>query len=273
LSFLPKRIREKNRVVAVKSEILLGIHSVREAVLAGRRRVNEFLFDRRHTGPRLGELKSVAENRNIPIKNVSSGHLAGLTASDHHQGVAARVSPYPYSGLDEILSISGKEGHPAFLVLLDSMVDPHNLGAILRTALCAGVDGVVIPKNRSAAATADVSRISAGALEHIRLARVTNLVRTVENLKRKGLWIVGLSGGGAEDFYGLDLSVPLALAVGGEQKGLRPLLARHCDFLAAIPMAGPLDSLNASAAAAVALYEVRRQRGKPSGGAEIELRD
>lgn len=222
--------------------------------------MTEFLFDRRHPGPRLEPLKSVAEKRKIPVKEVSSGQLTRLTASDHHQGVALRVSPYPYSGLDDILSMSGKAADAAFLVLLDSVVDPHNLGAILRTALCAGVDGIVIPKDRSAAASADVSRISAGALEHIRLARVTNLVRTVEHLKQKGLWIVGLSAGEKEDFFSLDLSMPLALVVGGEQRGLRPLLSRHCDFLAAIPMAGPLDSLNASVAAAVAFYEVRRQR-------------
>lgn len=251
----------------MKSEILSGIHSVFEAVQAGRRRVSEFLFDQRHAGPRLEQLKSVAGKRNIPIKKVPAGQLALLTASDHHQGVAARVGPYPYSGLDEILSLSGKSGKPAFLVLLDGIVDPRNLGAIVRTALCAGVDGVVIPKDRSAAATADVSRVSAGALEHIRLARVTNLVRTVESLKQRGLWIVGLSGGGKEDLFSLDLAMPLAVVIGGEQKGLRPLIARHCDFVAAIPMAGPLDSLNASAAAAVALYEVRRQRAG-SGGPE-----
>ena len=248
----------------MKSEILFGTHSVREAISAGRRRIDEIMYDQRKAGPRLKQLTAAAEERNIPVKKVSSGQLAALAASDYHQGVAARVSPYPYSGLDEILSAPGKAEKPDFLVLLDSIVDPHNLGAVLRTALCAGVDGVVIPKDRSAAATADVSRISAGALEHIRLARVTNLVRTAEMLKKKGLWIVGLTGGGREVFFDLDLAMPLAMIIGGEEKGLRPLLTRHCDFLAAIPMAGPLDSLNASAAAAVALYEVRRQRVRAS---------
>ena len=246
----------------MKSEILFGFHSIIEALDAGRRRVDEILFDQRRSGPRMKELQSRAEKRNIPFAKVAASQLARLAASDQHQGVVMRVSPYPYSGINEILSASGKDGSPKFILLLDSIVDPQNLGAILRTALCAGVSGVVIPKDRSAAASADVSRISAGALEHIRLARVTNLVRTVERLKKGGLWIVGLTGEGVDILYSLDLNVPLAVIVGGEEKGLRPLLARHCDFLAAIPMTGPLNSLNASAAAAVALYEIRRQRDR-----------
>ena len=183
-----------------------------------------------------------------------------LAASNHHQGIAARVSPYQYCDVQEILSAGGGQAQAAFLLVLDSIVDPHNLGAMLRTALCAGVDGVVIPKDRSAAATPVVSRISAGALEHILLARATNLARTLQMLKTCGLWIVGLAGRAHADVYGLDLKEPLAMVIGGEEKGLRPLLKKQCDFIGAIPMAGPLDSLNASAAAAVALYEVRRQR-------------
>ena len=182
----------------MKSEILFGFHSIGEALDAGRRRIDEFLFDQRRSGHRSKDLRSLAEKRNIPLKKVASSHLSKLAASDHHQGVAMRVSPYPYAGVDEILSTSGKNNSPKFILLLDSIVDPHNLGAIIRTALCAGVSGVLIPKDRSAAATPDVSRISAGALEHIRLARVTNLVRTVERLKKDGVWIVGLTGEGAD---------------------------------------------------------------------------
>ena len=249
----------------MKSELLFGFHSIFEALQAGRRRVDEFLFDPHRSNPRLKELQSLAEKRNVPVKKAGPRQLPSSTASDHHQGVALRVSPYPYSGVENILSAGGKKGAPAFVLLLDSIMDPQNLGAILRTALCAGVDGVVIPKDRSAAATADVSRISAGALEHVRLARVTNLARTVERLKKDGLWIAGLAGEGSDELYSLDLNFPLAVIIGGEEKGLRPLLTRHCDFLAAIPMTGPLNSLNASAAAAVALYEIRRQREGAGG--------
>ena len=244
----------------MKSELLFGFHSIFEALTAGRRRVDELLLDPRRSNPRLKELQSLVEKRNIPVKRAGSGQLSRSTASDHHQGVALRVSPYPYSGVEDILSAGGEKDAPEFVLLLDSIMDPQNLGAILRTALCAGVDGVVIPKDRSAAATADVSRVSAGALEHVRLARVTNLARTVERLKKDGLWIVGLAGEGNDELYSLDLNIPLAVIIGGEEKGLRPLLTRHCDFLAAIPMTGPINSLNASAAAAVALYEIRRQR-------------
>lgn len=244
----------------MKTEILFGFHSVGEALAADRRRFSEIMVADQRTGQRFKQLRAEVERRKIPIMEVSPDRLGALTASNHHQGIAARVSVYPYSGVEEILSAGGGVTKAAFVLVLDSIVDPHNLGAMIRTALCAGVDGVVIPKDRSAAATAVVSRISAGALEHIRLARVTNLARTLQMLKTQGLWIVGLAGQAQADVFGLDLTTPLAMVIGGEEKGLRPLLEKQCDFVGAIPMAGPLDSLNASAAAAVALYEVRRQR-------------
>lgn len=244
----------------MKTEILSGFHSVGEALAADRRRFSEMLIAEKRSGRRFSQLRDEAERRDIPIVDISFDRLSGLTESNHHQGIAARVSAYPYCGVEEILSTRGEDVPAVFLLILDSIVDPHNLGAMVRTALCAGVNGVVIPKDRSAAATPVVSRISAGALEHILIARVTNLARTLQMLKTQGLWIVGLAGQARAAVYELDLMAPLAMVIGGEEKGLRPLLKKQCDFLGAIPMAGPLDSLNASAAAAVALYEVRRQR-------------
>lgn len=244
----------------MSTDVLFGFHSIIEALRAGRRRFDEIMIDRRRTGGRLRQLLAEVERHGIPIATVSSKRLGEVTASVHHQGIAARVSSYPYAAIEEMMTAAAAEGPPAFLLVLDSIVDPHNLGAILRTALCAGVDGVVIAKDRSAAATPVVSRVSAGALEHVRLARVTNLVRAIQAFKQQGVWVVGMTGRSAADLYGIDLSLPLAIVIGGEEKGLRPLLKKKCDFMAAIPMSGPLDSLNASAAAAVALYEARRQR-------------
>jgi len=245
----------------VKTEYLYGFHPVAEALKAGRRRIDEIIFDRRKAGPRIGALREAAERRRIPVKTAQAGRIAVLAASDQHQGVVARVGPYPYTSPEALLaSAADRPAGGSYLLVLDGIVDPQNLGAILRTALCAGVDGVVVPKDRSAAATAAVSKVSAGALEHVRLARATNLVRSVRQMKAGGLWIIGLDGGAQQDFFALDATGPLAIVVGGEAKGLRPLLKKHCDFTAAIPMAGPLDSLNAGAASAVALFEVFRQR-------------
>ena len=244
----------------MKSELLFGFHSVREAFDAGRRRFSEMMIAPPRSGRRFSDLRTAAEKKRIPVRELSTDQLNKLTASTHHQGIAARVSTYPYCGLIDILSTRRKHEDASFLLVLDSIVDPHNLGAMIRTALCAGVHGVIIPKDRSAAATPVVSRVSAGALERIRIARVTNLARTLQDLKSEGLWIVGLAVQATASLFSLDLVGPLAVVIGGEEKGLRPLLKKQCDFLSAIPMAGPLDSLNASAAAAVALYEVRRQR-------------
>jgi 23S rRNA (guanosine2251-2'-O)-methyltransferase len=144
--------------------------------------------------------------------------------------------------------------------MLDNIVDPQNLGAIIRTALCAGVDGVILPKDRCASPTPAVSKASAGALEHLRLSRVTNLVQTIKICKNRGLWTIGLLKDAEQSIYTGDLSGSIAMVLGGEQKGLRPLVRKNCDFLFSIPQQGPLDSLNASAAAAIAMYEAWRQR-------------
>ncbi len=272
----------------MKTEILYGIHPVREALGAGRRTIREILVNtgglkkRAADGPgsgrkngrgksaarasgkekpepagggrRLEELIRFAENRGIAITHVPADHLSFLCRNERHQQVAARVSPLPVAM--DLPPLSGT----GFWVVLDGITDPQNLGALARTALCAGADGVIQARDRSSAPTPAASRASAGALEHLPLIRVVNLVRSLQELQDAGIWVTGLDTGGGTDIYDMDFSGPAALVIGAEGKGIRPLVRRHCDFLAAIPQAGPLDSLNASAAGAVAMYEVFRQR-------------
>lgn len=243
------------------SEILYGVHSVFEALRAGRRQVTEVCIDAGKRGARLSPLLEAARQRRIPVRELTDRKLLAEVGTPNHQGVIARVGPYPYVEMPD--SFLGPGGAPIWL-LLDGVVDPRNLGAMLRTALCAGTEGVVIAKDRAAPATPAVSRASAGALEHVRLVRVTNLHRTIEAMKKDGLWIAGLDADGDQPLFGADLSGPLGLVVGGEGRGLRPLVRRSCDFLLRIPQAGPVDSLNASIAGAVALYEAVRQRAATS---------
>jgi len=181
-----------------------------------------------------------------------------MTGTDEHQGIAAKVSTYPLTGIEKV--IRDPHSDDLFLVMLDHVVDPHNFGAILRTAHCAGVSGVVISKDRSAPPSATVSKVSAGALEHVDIARVTNMVQTMKTLKRKGVWVVGLDPDARDSVFSFDFPTPIALVIGGEQKGIRPLVKKHCDILCAIPQAGRIDSLNASVAGAIVMYEVFRQR-------------
>jgi 23S rRNA (guanosine2251-2'-O)-methyltransferase len=244
----------------VKSELLYGIHPVFEALVAGRRRVYEIYLDKEKLPGRLAQIESMAEARGVLKKSIAPGDFKALTGTIGHQGAAAVVSPYPQVTVHDILqTVQGEDGKH-FLLMLDNIQDPQNLGAIIRTALCVGVQGVIVPKDRSAPPTPAVSKASAGALEHIRLVRVANLVQTIKHCKTSGLWIMGLQKDAAQSIYAADLSGSIALVLGGEQKGIRRLVKKHCDFLVSIPQQGALNSLNASVAAAVAMYEVFRQR-------------
>jgi len=245
----------------VKSEIIYGIHPVHEALRANRRRIHEIYLAAGKKSGRLMEIQSLAVSRGIAVKAAEGKKIQALAASGEPQAVAARVSPYPAADLDQVLGPPPAPGAAPLLLVLDGIQDPRNLGAVIRTALCAGVDGIVIPRDRCASPTPAVSSASAGALEHIRLVRVTNLVRALEKLKRAGLWVAGLERRAPDGIYGRDLTLPLALVVGGEQKGIRLLVRKKCDWTMSIPQNGPLDSLNVSVAAAVVLYEAVRQRG------------
>lgn len=243
-----------------KTEILYGIHPVFESLRAGRRKIFEIYLAKGKISKRLGKIKTAAESLNIPVETVNVTRLESLSGSGQHQGVGAMVSPYPFVRLADIGADIVSNDVDRFLLLLDNVSDPHNLGALLRTALCVGVGGIVIPKDRSALPTPAVSKASAGALEHANLIRVTNMVNTIKDLKSKGLWAVGLDKSADRSIFFSDLTGPVALVIGGEAKGIRPLVKKHCDMLLSIPQSSRINSLNASAAGAVVMYEAFRQR-------------
>ena len=241
-------------------DVLYGFHPVVEALRAGRRTIYTVMVDRANPSARQAQVIARAEEDGIAWQSLTPDQVRAACGSDQHQGVAAIVSPLPTDSLEAIVSAGGRDDGACLLVLLDSIVDPNNLGAIVRTAHCAGADALVVPKDRAVGATPAVSKASAGALEHTRLCRVTNLAGTIQQLKKQGVWVAGLAMDGARTVFQADLKGPLAMVVGGEEKGLRPLVRQHCDFLVSIPLFGRIDSLNASAAAAVVLYEAVRQR-------------
>lgn len=243
----------------MKTEILYGIHPVAEALKAGRRKFEGCYICAGEKSARLQKIRAQARKQQIQVRTVSAEHLLQLTESGYHQGIAARVSPYPLESIRSMAELMPDPGAEAFFLLLDQILDPQNLGAIIRSALSVGVNGVIIPKNRSAAPTAAVSKASAGALEHTRLIRVTNLADAMRDLKKCGLWLYGLDSAAGHDLFKTDFPRSIGLVIGGEGRGIRPRVKSQCDELIAIPQQGPLDSLNASAAAAVAMYEVLRQ--------------
>jgi len=244
----------------VKTEILYGIHPVYEALAAGRRRIHEIYLVKEKNIGRFDRILTLAESRGIARRVIKPGDFNGLVGAARHQGVAARVSPYLPAPFTDLLQTTRSPNGNFFLLLLDNILDPQNLGAVIRTAVCAGVDGVVVPKDRSASPTPAVSKASAGALEHVRLSVVTNLVQTIKACQQNGMWIIGLQKEAPLSLYAGDLTGSIALVLGGEQKGLRPLVKSNCDFLLSIPQQGPVDSLNAATAAAIAMYETVRQR-------------
>ena len=212
------------------------------------------------SGP-LQEIFAKAREKNIPVQKVDRRRLNKIAPRVSHQGVVALVAAREYVAVEDILT-GVKPGEAPFIFILDEMHDPHNLGAILRTACAAGVHGVIIPRRRSAPLTPAVARASAGAIEYVPVARVANVTQTIDVLKEKGLWIAGADASGNEIFWDARLDGPIALVIGGEDKGLGRLIKEHCDVLVRLPMTGRVNSLNASVAAALLAYEVLRQRRK-----------
>ena len=233
-----------------------GINPVREALLGAKTARSEVLLSR--SDSRGQEIEELAARRSIPVIRSDRERLTGLAGHSHHQGVALRMSEFPYADLDDLLEKPPAERDP--LVVLDSIQDPGNLGAILRSACFLGAKGVVIPADRSAGVSAAVIKVSAGAAVYVPIARVTNIVRTLQRLKSEGYWAAGLEASGSRPPYEADFTVPLCLVIGNEQKGIRPLVRKECDMLVRIPSSGPLDSLNAASAASIVFYEVLRQR-------------
>ena len=242
------------------SEQIEGRNAVLEAFRSGRCVDKLFILDGCQDGP-VRTIAREAHKKDTIINYVSKERLDQLSETRAHQGVIAQVAAYEYSTVEEILEKAEEKGEPPFLVLLDNVEDPHNLGAIIRTANLAGAHGVIIPKRRSVGLTSTVAKTSAGALNYTPVAKVTNLVRTIEELKEKGIWFVCADMGG-ESMYRLNLTGPIGMIVGNEGEGVSRLVREACDFTASIPMKGDIDSLNASVAAGVLAYEIVRQRLK-----------
>lgn len=242
------------------SEQIEGRNAVLEAFRSGRCVDKLFILDSCQDGP-VRTIAREARKKDTIINYVSKERLDQLSETRAHQGVIAQVAAYEYSTVEEILARAEEKGEPPFLVLLDNVEDPHNLGAIIRTANLAGAHGVIIPKRRSVGLTSTVAKTSAGALHYTPVAKVTNLVRTIEELKEKGIWFVCADMGG-ESMYRLNLTGPIGMIVGNEGEGVSRLVREACDFTASIPMKGDIDSLNASVAAGVLAYEIVRQRLK-----------
>ena len=244
--------------------LLYGLHPVEEAIRSGNRRLESVVVARQRQDARLKSILDACHAAGIPVRLESKDQLTRMARTEAHQGVVAVVAERGYCGLQDLMRPRGEH---LFLLALDGVEDPHNLGALLRTADGAGVDGVILPERRAAAVNATVTKTSAGAAEHVRIARVTNLVRALEELKRQNVWCVGLDERGTQNYDSFDYRSNCVLVLGGEGGGLHELARRTCDHLLRIPMAGQISSLNVSVAGAVVMYEAARQRRGDSASA------
>lgn len=246
--------------VKVKSLIIEGRNAVIEAFRSGKPIDKLFVLDGCQDGP-IRTIVREAKKHDTILKFVTKERLDQLSETKKHQGVIAYAAAYEYSEVEDIFELAEKKGEDPFIILLDNIEDPHNLGAIIRTANLAGAHGVIIPKHRAVGLTATVAKTSAGALNYTPVAKVTNLAKTMEELKDRGLWFVCADMGG-ESMYRLNLTGPIGLVIGNEGEGVSRLVKEKCDFIASIPMKGNIDSLNASVATGVLAYEIVRQRLK-----------
>ena len=246
--------------MAYEEVMIEGRNAVIEAFRAGRPIDKLFILDGCKDGP-IMTIKREAARTDAMIKYVDKERLDHMSATGHHQGVIAQAAAYEYSSVEDILKKAEEKDEDPFIFLLDNIEDPHNLGAIIRTANLAGAHGVIIPKNRAAGLTATVARTSAGALNYTPVARVVNMSNTIEELKKRGLWFVCADMDG-EVMYKQNLTGPIGLVIGSEGEGVSRLVKEKCDYVASIPMKGDIDSLNASVAAGVLAYEIVRQRIK-----------
>ncbi len=260
-------------------EVLYGLHPVEEAVRSGARRLDCVLLARERGDARLERLAQLCRDANVRVTLEPRDQLTRLSRTDAHQGAVALVRERAFLTIEDLLAPQpatkaitknearfSEEFHPAhrFFLALDGIEDPHNLGALLRTADGAGVDGVILPERRTAPVSATVAKTSAGASEHVRIARVTNLVRALEQMKQANVWVLGLDERGAPDYMDFDFRTDCVLVLGREGPGLHDLVKKTCDHLLRIPMAGMVSSLNVSVAGAVVMYEAMRQRSQPA---------
>ena len=239
-----------------KENIIVGRNPVTEALRSGRE------IDKLMVSSEEGSMKKIlakAKERRIPVMKVEKSAIDRIAEGKAHQGVAAYVSAYAYAELEDIFRIAEERGEDPFIIILDNLEDPHNLGAIMRTAECAGAHGVIIPKRRACGLTEVVAKASAGAIEYMPCVKVTNIAQTIEELKERGIWVAACDMGGQE-YYKANLKGKLAVVIGSEGFGISRLVKGKCDFVVSMPMVGRITSLNASNAAAVIIYEVRKQR-------------
>jgi 23S rRNA (guanosine2251-2'-O)-methyltransferase len=247
-------------------DVLFGVHAVEEAVRAGNRRLEAVHVVRGRQDARMEQLLALCGAARVRVTPMGKDELTRLAGTDTHQGVVALVKPRPMLALEDLLQVA-PAAEFRFLLELDGVEDPHNLGALLRSADGAGVDGVVLPERRAAGVTGTVAKSSAGASEYARIAQVTNLVRALEQMKKQNIWIIGLDERGTPDYMDFDFRQNCCLVLGREGAGLHDLTRRTCDHLLRIPMAGRVASLNVSVAGAVVMYEAMRQRRDASGAA------
>ena len=248
----------KNEVEEVEGQ-LEGRNALTEALRAGRTIDKVFIADG-DTDRGLQRLAAEAKEAGAVIVPVDRRKLDQMSFTRSHQGVIALAAAHDYYTIDDILEEAASRGENALIVICDELSDPHNLGAIMRSAECAGAHGVIIPKRRSVGLTATVAKASAGAVEYMKVARVTNINNAINDLKEKGVWVFGAAGEGSVPMYKADLTGPAAIVIGNEGDGMSPLVRKNCDMLVHIPMKGQISSLNASAAASILLYEAVRQR-------------
>ena len=239
-------------------DMLAGRNAVMEA-LKGSSRINRLMVADGSSEGSIRELIAVAKEKGVPVQFLERSKLDSMAKGIRHQGVLAQVSPVEYVELEDILSKAREKQEDPFIILLDELEDPHNLGAILRSADAAGAHGVIIPKRRSCPLSATVAKTSAGAVEHVAVARIGNIVQTIKALKEEGLWVAGADMDG-KNYYEADLTGPLLLVVGSEGQGIGRLVKEQCDFIVRIPMLGAINSLNASVAGSVLMFEVTKQR-------------
>lgn len=246
---------ENDAALDNEREIICGRNPVIEALRSGAE-INKVLLQEGMEPAKAAQIIELCRERKVVYATVPKQQLIKLAGEDN-RGVIAYLAPFAYAEPEEMLALAAERGEAPFIVLLDGVEDPHNLGAIIRTALCTGAHGVIIPKRRSAALTQTVNKVSSGALQYMKVARVSNLVQTMESLKEAGLWIAGADMDG-ENIYQANLKGAMGLVMGAEGKGLSPLVREKCDFIISLPMKGPLNSLSVSAAGAVCMYEIMK---------------
>ncbi len=269
-NFKPERSEKRERPIRTAYEVrpepkeevegqLEGRNALQEALRAGRT-IDKVFIAAGDTDKGLQRLAAEAKDAGAVVVPVDRRKLDNMSFTRSHQGVIALTAAHEYATIDEMLGAAAERGQAPLLVICDELTDPHNLGAIMRSAECAGAHGVIIPKRRSVGLTATVAKASAGAMEYMKVARVTNINSTIAELKEKGVWVFGTAAEGSIPMYKANLTVPAAIVIGNEGDGMSPLVRKNCDVMLSIPMQGNISSLNASAAASILLYEAVRQR-------------